>query len=58
MFSAPPEAAEGSIGGSGKTDSVTIPKTEYEAMRKEITFQESLITGFQKENDKLAAQVL
>jgi hypothetical protein len=32
---------------------VTIPKTEYDALISEIDSQEMLITGFQKENERL-----
>ncbi len=40
-----------------KNETVTIPRAEYEKITKELQFQESLLSGFQKENDKLAAQL-
>ncbi|GMI06756.1 hypothetical protein TrLO_g8047 [Triparma laevis f. longispina] len=43
--------------GKAKGGDVTIPKEELEGYKKQMEQQETLITGFQKENEKLVTEL-
>jgi hypothetical protein len=50
-------AAIGSQLGGASGDIVTVPRAELESYKKQLEQQETLLNGFQKENDKLVLEL-
>ena len=50
-------AGEGSGQGEPDVEMISVPRFEYEALVKEVGEQETLIAGFQLENEKLSQQL-
>lgn len=48
---------EGSGQSGAEVEMISVPRLEYEALVKEVSEQETLIVGFQLENEKLSQQL-